>query len=336
MDHPTLSRRATIDDVAELAGVSRSAVSRTFTEGASVSPRMRERVEQAAGVLGYKPNALARVLTTQRNRLVAFLSGYQHNLYDAAYHDRILAGLKAEGFRVLHVHIGPGEDVGRALVDALDFPVSVAVVAGGSIDEESIATCIRLSTPLVLCSGEATGLDAVDCINSDNASGTRAALDHLIARGCRRIACVAGTPGMFATRERLDAFRTGMKAHGFTPAGVQHGDFSFEGGLAAARALLEQPQRPDALLCANDAMALGALTAARELLQLRVPEELAIFGFDDVPMAAWPGFALSTVRNPVEEKARLICERTRLRSLTPHCEALNARLAMPLVLRSTA
>ncbi len=336
MDFPTLSRRATIDDVAELAGVSRSAVSRTFTAGASVSPRMRERVEQAASALGYKPNALAQGLTTQRHRLVAFLSGYQHNLYDAGYHDRILAGLKAEGFRVLHVHIGAGEDVGRALVDALDFPVSVAVVAGGSIDEESIATCIRLSTPLVLCSGEAGGLAAVDCINSDNAAGTRAALDHLVSRGCRRIACLAGSRGMFATRERLEAFQTGMKAHGLDPAGVIHGDFSFEGGLAAARHLLEQRPRPDALLCANDAMALGALTAARELMQLRVPDDVAIFGFDDVPMAAWPGFALSTVRNPVEEKARLICERTRLRASTPHCEPLAARLLMPLVLRETA
>jgi len=332
----SLRRRATIDDVAELAGVSRSAVSRTFTAGACVSPQMRSRVERAAQSLGFKPNALARGLTKQRNQLVAFVAGYQHNLYDAGYHDLLLSRLQADGFRVLLVHIGRSGEVGRALLEALDFPVSVAVVAGGSIDEASIAECTRLSTPVVLCTGEFSGLQGVDCINSDNAGGTRAALDHLVSSGRRRIACIAGTPGMFATRERLDAFHLGMQAHGYEPAGIAYGDFTFEGGLRAAQSLLTGAPRPDALLCANDAMALGALTAARDLGGLRLPQDLAVIGFDDIPLAAWPNFQLSTVRNPVAEKAEVICERVRLRTQNPHCEPVNLRFPTPLVLRQTA
>lgn len=335
MNKPLLRRRATIDDVAALAGVSRSAVSRTFTAGASVAPQTRERVQAAAVSLGYKPNALARGLTKQTSQLVAFVSGYQDNFYDARYHELVLSGLQADGFRVLHVHIGSGRDMGRALLEALDFPVAVAVVAGGSIDEAAIAECIRLSTPVVLCTGE-LALDAVDCINSDNAAGMFAAVDHLVASGRRRIAHIAGTRGMFATRERLAAFRRGMQAHGLAPHAIEHADFTHEGGLRVAQAMLDAAERPDAILCANDAMALGALTAARELSGLRVPEDVAVIGFDDIPLAAWPAFQLSTVRNPLEEKAREICARVRLRTQEPQCAAINKRFATELVLRKTA
>jgi DNA-binding LacI/PurR family transcriptional regulator len=336
MTSSSLGRRATIADVAALAGVSRSAVSRAFTLGASVSPQTRARIEQAAHALGFKPNALARGLTKQENRLVAFVAGYQHNLYDAGFHDLVLSGLQAAGFRVLLVHIERAGDVGRALLEALDYPVSVAVVAGGSIDEASISACIRLRTPIVLCTGEVLGIDGVDCINSDNAGGTLAALAHLIAGGRRRIACIAGTRGMFAARERLQAFHQGMQAHGLEAAGVEHGDFTFEGGMRAAQALLSASQAPDALLCCNDAMAIGALTAARELGGRRVPEDLAIIGFDDIPMASWPNFQLSTVRNLVAEKASLICERVRLRTQDSQCAAINQRFSTPLVVRRTA
>jgi DNA-binding LacI/PurR family transcriptional regulator len=330
-----LNRRATIGDVAKLAGVSRSAVSRTFTQGASVSPATRTRVEAAARTLGYKPNALARGLTKQTTQLVAFVSGFQNNLYDANYHDLVLSGLQTDGFRVLHVHIGSGGEVGRALLDALDFPVAVAVVAGGSIDEASVAECMRLSTPIVLCTGEIL-LQGVDCINSDNVGGVRVALDHLVQSGRRRIACIAGTPGMFATRERLDAFHQGMAEHGLPIAGIEHGQFSFESGLQAAQRLLGGAPSVDAILCANDAMALGALVAVREIAGRRVPEDVAILGFDDIPQAAWPNFLLSTVRNPVAEKAQAICERVRLRVRNPHCEPVNLRFQMPLKLRHTA
>lgn len=335
MTEPLLGRRATIDDVASLAGVSRSAVSRTFTQGASVSPQTRERVVQAASSLGYRPNALARGLTKQCNQLIAFVSGFQDNLYDAAYHDKVLSGLQAAGFRVLHVHIDGSVEVGRALIDALDIPVSVAVIAGGSIDEASIAECIRLRTPIILCTGE-TDLPAVDCINSDNAGGTRAALEHMLVRQCRRIAYIAGTSGMFSARERLEAFLGGMHWHSLTPFAVTQAAFTYEGGLQAARQLLAGDTRPDAILCANDAIALGALTAVRELGGLRVPEDVAIIGFDDVPQAAWPSFALTTVCNPVAEKARAICERVICRTRDPECESVNLRFATPLVIRGTA
>jgi DNA-binding LacI/PurR family transcriptional regulator len=330
-----LGRRATIDDVASLAGVSRSAVSRTFTAGASVSRQTRERVEHAARSLGYKPNALARGLTKQCNQLIAFVSGFQDNLYDASYHDKVLLGLQAAGFRVLHVHIGSGVEVGKALLEALDIPVSAAVVAGGSIDEASIAECIRLRTPIILCTGE-TDLQAVDCINSDNAGGTLAALEHLLARNCRRIAYIAGTAGMFSARERLAAFLGGMQMHGLPPFAVTQAAFTYEGGLQAAQQLLQRSPHPDAILCANDAMALGALTAVRELAGLRVPEDIAIIGFDDIPQAAWPNFALTTVRNPVAEKANAICERVLCRTRAPACESVNLRFATPLVVRRTA
>jgi DNA-binding LacI/PurR family transcriptional regulator len=330
-----LGRRATIDDVASLAGVSRSAVSRTFTAGASVSRQTRERVEHAARSLGYKPNALARGLTKQCNQLIAFVSGFQDNLYDASYHDKVLLGLQAAGFRVLHVHIGSGVEVGEALLEALDIPVSAAVVAGGSIDEASIAECIRLRTPIILCTGE-TDLQAVDCINSDNAGGTLAALEHLLARHCRRIAYIAGTAGMFSARERLAAFQGGMQMHGLPPLAVTQADFTYEGGLQATQQLLQRSPYPDAILCANDAMALGALTAVRELAGLRVPEDIAIIGFDDIPQAAWPNFALTTVRNPVAEKAHAICERVLSRTRDPACASVNLRFATPLVVRRTA
>lgn len=328
-------KRITIADVAQAAQVSRSAVSRTFTEGASVAPQTRERVERAARELGYRPNALARSLSKQTPQLVAFVSGYIDNFYDAHYHDLILSELQNAGLRVLHVHTGNKLPVGQALLDALDFPVAVAVIAAGSIDEKSVQECLRLNTPLVLCSG-AMAMEGVDCINSDNHGGMELAVGHLVARGCRRIAYIGGTPGLFSARERLDGFLDSMKRHALGAHSVSEGGFTFEGGLAAARVLLSNSSDlPDGLVCANDAMALGALMAAHEA-SLKIPDQLAIIGFDDIPLAAWPGHLLSTIANPIQAKAMAIRERVMLRMHEPHSASADLRFPTRLIIRNTA
>ena len=332
---PPSRKRVTIADVAKAAQVSRSAVSRTFTAGASVAPATRERVERVAHELGYRPNALARNLSKPSRQLVAFVSGYIDNFYDAHYHDLILGALQQAGLRVLHVHLGNDQRVGPALLDALDFPVSVAVISGGSIDEAAVRECLRLNTPIVLCSGE-LAIDGVDCINSDNQGGMRLAVDHLMASGRRRIAFVGGTSGLFSARERQSGFRLAMQAHGASPIAECDGDFTFASGLAAVRNLFDTPgENPDALVCANDAMALGALMACNER-GLAVPAEVAIVGFDDIPLAAWPGHLLTTIENPVRAKAAAICERVLRRAADPSCVRVDLRFPTRLILRRTA
>ncbi len=310
-------RRITSEDVAELAGVSRSAVSRTFTPGASVSAEMRDRVVQAAQELGYRRNALARSLTTNSTDLIAVVMGYLSSQYEPYFLGRLTAGLQRVHKRALLVHVDDSDDVGVPLLEALAYPVEAAVVAAGSISPETAEECMRLGIPLVL-SGRALKADGVDAVRCDNHAGARLAADALVRAGHQRIAYIGGKVSIQSEAERSAGLRDGLASHGLAVFAEEQGDFSFESGYRAAVTLLRAQVPPDAIFCCNDAMAMGAMDAARHTLGLRVPDDVSIVGFDDIPMSAWPGFNLTTVRNPVDQAVDNILDLLQRRIGRPH------------------
>ncbi len=294
-----MRKRATAVEVARLAGVSQSAVSRCFTDGASVSPEMRARVLDAAHRLSYRPNAIARSLTTARTNLIGVVMGDLDGPFQPYLFERLTRGLATLGKQPLLIRGGPADGLGAASMAAMDYQVDAVVVTAGSVSPAAIRAVMTLGVPLLLY-GRAVEADGVDSICCDNRTGARLVAEALVAAGHRRIAYLAGRPAAFAEQERSAAFREALDALGVPLAAVGQGDYGYDSGFREARALLGAPSRPDALFCGNDAMAFGALDAARTALGLRVPEDVSIIGFDDVPMAAWPSFDLATVRNPVD------------------------------------
>ncbi|GAB3119920.1 LacI family DNA-binding transcriptional regulator [Novispirillum itersonii] len=313
---PPPSRRVTADDVARLAGVSRSAVSRTFTPGASVAADKRERILAVAEHLGYRPNSLAASLKSQSSNLVAIVTGNLGNHYDSVITAELVKRLADIGKWAVVLGDTSGDISNYDILDVLAYPLDAMIIRAGSIDEDTARKCMKLNVPLIL-SGRSTPMDGVDCVGCDNVGGARLATQELIRRGRTRIGYIGGIKSLTSEQERHDGFLSALSEAGLAPAALEWADFSFEGGHAAALRCLNRTTRPDALFCCNDIMAIGALNAARHALGLQVPEDLAVIGFDDIAMAGWPCFGLTTIRNSITNTVDTIMDLLESRFLHP-------------------
>ncbi len=326
--------RVTAADVARVAGVSRIAVSRAFTEGASVAPETRRRIREAAEELGYRPNALARQLNRRSPELVAFAAGFIDNFYYSTFIDRLLGELQARGRRPLYIHVGEGRDAAQAIAQASEYPVALTVVAAGSLGAEALLQC-RSSGPIVL-SGPGSDMPDVDAVYTDGGRGIELAVDHLVGRGRRRLACISGPRELASGRDRAEACVRVLGRHGLAPTSVRHTAFTVPGGSAAARDLLFARERPDAVVCANDAIAIGVLNVLKAEAGLRVPEDIAITGFDDTAPASWPMIDLTSVGSPIALRVGFVCDLVDRRLNEPTATPLQVRIKPHLVVRGSS
>jgi DNA-binding LacI/PurR family transcriptional regulator len=292
--------RITSAQVAALAGVSQSAVSRVFTPGASVSPRTAEKVRAAAERLGYRPNVLARAMITGRSRMIGLVVAYLENQFYPVALEHLSRALQARGYHVL-IFLADNDAAKTAQVvqELLDYQVDGIVTASVAISNDLATLCENAGIPVVLFN---RGQDDArhSEVTSDNLAGGRAVAEFLLAGGHRRIAHIAGWQGSSTGRDRARGFREGLAAAGQEPVAVVDGLYDRATAARAARALMARPDRPDAIFVGNDHMAFAVMDALRFELGLRVPGDVSIVAFDDVPMAAWPAYDLTTVCQPVE------------------------------------
>ncbi|MFM0653585.1 LacI family DNA-binding transcriptional regulator [Paraburkholderia sediminicola] len=303
-------------DVASLAGVSQSAVSRTFTPGASVSEDTRRKVLAAAQQLGYRPNALARSLITRRSHIVALVMSYLENQFYPLVIERLSQQLQREGYHVLMFIAEMDEAADGVLAEILEYQVDGIIMASTMLSPTLANSCAAVGVPVVqfnrTSSLEGLPRHTVSAVTSDNYRGGELAATLLIERGHRRIAFLAGLEASSTSLARERGFVETLAAHGLKLAGRETGRYDFVEAQAATRRLFAGPQRPDALFAANDHMAIAALDVIRGELQLRVPDDVAVIGFDDVPQAAWGAYHLTSVRQNleamVEATVLLMCE----------------------------
>ncbi|MEJ1159416.1 LacI family DNA-binding transcriptional regulator [Prosthecomicrobium sp. N25] len=295
----------TARELARLLGVSQSAVSRAYTPGASISPDLRERILSAADRFGYRPNAIASILSRQRSNIVGLVVSDLRNPFYPKLFERLTRRLQERGQQTLVFNIAPGSDVKQQLAALRQFHVDALVIVSATVLSGLDLAWAAEGRRAILVNRVApdAGLASVTC---DNVGGPRAIADHFHALGHRRVAYVAGLTATHVGRERQSAFATRVAELGMTlSALVPGGRYAYEVGHAAAVGIA-RAGGVDAIFFANDIMALGGMDALREVAGLRIPEDVAVAGFDDIDMAAWPHYRLTTYRQPVDA----IVERT--------------------------
>ncbi|MEC8643576.1 MAG: LacI family DNA-binding transcriptional regulator [Pseudomonadota bacterium] len=289
---------ATSMDVARHAGVSQSAVSRVFTPGASVSREMVDRVRASAEELGYRPNILARSMITGRSRLIGLVVAYLDNQFYPEILEKLSTRLQEQGYHVLvFMAQQTAGNIDAVLQEILDYQVDGIVLASVGISSPLAERCDAAGIPVVLFNRGQKD-NRFSTITSDNFGGGRALADFLIAGGHERIAYIAGWEGASTQRDREAGFLAGLAAHGRDLFARGVGNFQSEVAAAAAVEMFSDAERPDAVFVANDHMAFAVMDVLRHRLGLRVPEDVSVVGFDDVQLAAWPSFNLTTIRQP--------------------------------------
>ena len=293
-------------DIARLAGVSQSTVSRVMNHDPRISAATQSRVEQAMARLGYRPNAAARTLITGRSNLMGLVVSNITNPFYPELIETIAAAAAEHDYTVVLCNTQESENLQLSMLDLLiEHQVDGAILTSPLRDSAiEIGRRGLDRVPLVTVNRRMRG-QRLDSVHLDNVLAGRLVAEHLWALGHRRIGFVGGLRSASTNSDRLRGVRSALRRLGrpLPREYVDHGQFTWRHGYAAAKSLLTQADRPTALICADDLLALGVMDSAVDL-GLEIPQDVAVVGFDDIPAAALRQVALTTVRQPVAEMGR--------------------------------
>ena len=327
-------KRATSYDVAQHAGVSQSAVSRCFKPGASVSAKTRAKVEKAAKKLGYQPNAIARGLITRRSNMVAVIINNLTNLNYPEVLSQLSACLEERNIRILLFTLGRESDVDQALEKVWQYQVD-GIIAAAQLSNGQIQACETRQIPVVFYNRiyEESSISTVCC---DHAEGERRLINGLLADGRRSFMVMSGPSDSAVSTARTTGAlnRLGQEEVNFVEV---EGDYSYDRAVDVIHDLMAgNSELPDAIVCANDTMAMGCVDCLRHEYGIKVPDRVAVVGFDGAGSSTWLSYDLTTVVQPVERMVSaavsMICERVE----TPNLPAEKRMFAGELRLGGSA
>lgn len=328
-------QKVTSLDVARLAGVSQSAVSRVFTPGASVSKKTRDKVLKAAAELSYRPNVLARAMITGRSRIIGLVVAYLDNQFYPIALERLSYALQEQGYHIL-IFTAPNstEGVEGVMRDLMAYQVDGIIAASVSMSSELAAGVRQAGIPVVLFNRAQRGV-GVSNVTSANVAGGRKVAEFLLAGGHQRIAHIAGWQGSSTGRDRQTGFLEELARAGVEPVAVMDGMYSRDYAMACAEELLSAPTRPDAIFVGNDHMAFAVIDTIRA--HGLVPgQDISVVGYDDVPLASWGAYHLTTIRQPVNRMVKSTVELMLRMIESGDATPEHIEIEGPLVLRSTA
>ena len=290
----------TLRNVAELAGVSRSAVSRTFTPGASVSKETRRRVEHAARQLGYHPNALASSLTTGRTKLIGLVFNNFHNPLFLEVFDRFTRSLQAMGLRPLIINLTDETDPQNSVQMLRQYSVDGVVLASSTLPLSFAQAFRDAGMPIVHSFGKYSSTPKVHVVGIDNQECGRLAAETLLARGYRHLAFLGGPEGATSTQDRMQGFFSVLNQCSDVEVSCSFAeDYTFKAGRNEMLRLLTG-QRAEAYFCGDDVLSIGALSAVQDF-GLNVPDDIGLIGLNDMEMAGWQNINLTTIGQPLAD-----------------------------------
>lgn len=295
---PNGNRRTTIVTLSRAAGVAPSTISRALKGEGRISTEMRARIVKLAKEMGYTPHASARTLSSGRSGLIGVVVGPASNPFYTELLHEAFRQLAARGMRLLMIHAGAGPIEDATAEALLQYQVDGCLMTSVELPSHVATVCAANGVPVIMVNRvPLLNASAVAC---DNRYGSAQLAELLVRGGHQRIAMVRTSSSSSTGRERDEGFSRHLEHSGLRPVLRLDGKSSYEGGLAAGRhiAALPAAQRPDAVFAVSDIMAFGVLDAFR-LAGLRVPEDIAVVGFDGLPQAAQPTYSLTTVEQPL-------------------------------------
>jgi DNA-binding LacI/PurR family transcriptional regulator len=326
-------QQASSIDVARLAGVSQSAVSRAFTKGASISAKKKKAILEAADKLNYRPNVIARSLVQNSTKII----GLVMTRFMSPFYTTVLADftrhIQESGYSTLLLNIDNDKEVEDVLSTALQYQVDGLIITSAKLSSVMVDGCVRSKTPIMLFNrySENNELSAVYC---DGYDGGRRIADLLLPHHSR-FGCIMGEITSSTSRDRSEGYIARLKEHGIDNCIFEHADFSYDSGFEAARKILDRKDRPEAIFCVSDLMAFGAIDAARTLFGLEIPRDLSVVGFDNIMMAGWPAYDLTTAAQPGPKMAEAAVD-TLLKAIENGSQdTVTLKMKTELVIRSS-
>lgn len=292
--------RITLKDVAERAGVSRSAVSRTFTEGASVAAQTRKKVLKAAEELNYSPSLIARSLATNRTKLIGLVANNFQNPAFLEVFDIFTRELQRRGYRPLLVNLSDETDPAKSVVLLKQYNVDAVIIATSTLPASFPSAFRNSGIPVVHSFGKQNPFEPLHVVGIDNLGGGRMAAEALYARGHRNVAVLGGPESATSTKDRVSGFMDQCAARAMRVTRVHYAEnYTYNAGMQAMNAMLSNRDF-DAMFCGDDLICMGAMDAVRKT-GLSIPDDIGFIGFNDINMAGWSAYDLTTIHQPVRE-----------------------------------
>ncbi len=289
------NNRSTSEDVAQLAGVSQSTVSRVFSNSKRISDATREKVFQAADELGYRPNHLARSLITNKSQLIGIVMAGIDTAFAPYILKKLTLSLQAIGYKTLLFNVGDARSADDLLPHALDYQVDGLITTSAIVSEEMAEVCARFETPLILFN-RAIASHHVNSVNADNFHGGQLVADAMFRAGIQRPVLITGPENTSTSQYRRRGFEEGLAKYGYESPIKVVGDLSYESAFEVTCDLMQQSERPDGIFAASDLMAMGVMDALRYELGYQVPNDIQVIGFDGLPATERLSYQLTTIR----------------------------------------
>lgn len=292
------STPATSYDVARLAGVSQSAVSRCFNPGASISERTRAKIVKAANALGYRPNAIARGLITRRSNMVAVIITNLTNMVYPEVLFHLNQRLVERKIHLLLFTVSSERNVAEILEEVWQYRVD-GVVAAAQFTREQIEACQARNLPIVFYNRSSDN-PHVATVCCDHERGERELVDRLVKAGHRNFVILSGPPESEVSTLRTRGAIGAIERIGGLTCQLLEGDYTYKCGRERADQIVAMKRRPDAVICANDNLAMGCMDGLRHTHGLVIPRDISVTGFDGVTVAEWGSYDLTTILQPAE------------------------------------
>ena len=292
-------------------------------------------MHKAAAALGYRPNVLARAMVSGKSRIIGLVVAYLENQFYPDAIEKLSTQLQEKGYHVLiFMASKTAGNIDSVVEEILDYQVEGIIVASVALSSQLAKRCHLAGVPIVLFNRSQDG-EGLSCVTSDNFSGGAKAARFLLAAGHEKIGYIAGWEGASTQRDREFGFTAALQQAGMDLYAREVGNFSMEKASEATRRMFAK-NKPDAVFVANDHMAFAVMDTLRFELGLRIPEDISVISYDDVPAAAWPAYNLTTVRQRAEQ---MVQETVRILMEQIHGNGLQSQqisIGSPIIVRGSA
>lgn len=300
--------RNTSIDVAKLAGVSQATVSRAFNPGSKMSPDTRKKVLEAAEALKYAPDAIARSLISNSTNIVAVIMQNAMNPFYAKALTKLSIQLRSFGKQILYFYLDDIDNLHELINQVLQYRVDGIIITSVSLTSNLADICFDFGVPVVLFNRH-TSSPQVQAVCCDNVQAGRDCADYFFMKGYRRFAFIGGYDKASTSHGRKTGFLTRLKERGIQDVQTYHSEFAYAEGQEAFRQLMQDMDTlPEAIFCASDLICAGVMDSARYEYHIRIPEDIAMIGFDDIQLASYASYNITSFVQPMDEMIAKICE----------------------------